>query len=60
VTEKDKTISQRMARYEQRNADRGIVKVGVRVPEHRRGDIVEIARKMRDEEEARGEQESEG
>jgi hypothetical protein len=46
--------------YDERQKQRGMVKVGVRVPEHRRADIVEIARKMRDEEEARGEQESEG
>jgi hypothetical protein len=53
--------SQRQAElaYDERQKQSGMVKVGVRVPEHRRADIVEIARRMREEKEARGEQESE-
>lgn len=37
------------AAYDERQKERGMVKVGVRVPRHRRGEIVEIARKMRED-----------
>jgi len=37
------------AAYDERQKERGMVKVGVRVPRHRRAEIREIARKMREE-----------
>ena len=45
---KDRTAAERNRRHREAEAKTGIVRVEVRVPAHRRSDILEIARKMRD------------
>ncbi len=48
MTAKDKTAAERNRRLREKQARDGLVLVQVKVPAKRRGDILEIARKMRD------------